>query len=130
MRTNDGVVEKKSYVFEMLKALIVALIITLVLVLAAALIIKLFNLPTESISIVNQVIKGVSIFVSALLCLRLKNCGFIRGIILGILYIALSYVVFSLFNGEFLFGINLLNDVALGAVTGLISGIIAVNLRK
>ena len=107
MRTNDGVVEKKSYVFEMLKALIVALIITLVLVLAAALIIKLFNLPTESISIVNQVIKGVSIFVSALICLRLKNCGFIRGIILGILYIALSYVVFSLFNGEFLFGINL-----------------------
>lgn len=81
MRTNDGVVEKKSYVFEMLKALIVALIITLVMVLAAALIIKLFNLPTESISIVNQVIKGVSIFVSALICLRLKNCGFIRGII-------------------------------------------------
>lgn len=131
MRTNDGTVEKKSsYVFEMFRALIVALIITLALVLIAALVIKLFNIPTDYIGIINQVIKGVSIFLSALICLKKKSGGFIRGIILGLTYILLSYVVFSLFNGAFSFGISLLNDVALGAVTGLISGIIAVNLRK
>lgn len=131
MRTNDGAAEKKrSYVLEMLKAMIVALIITLALILISAFAIKLFNVPTEYISIFNQVIKGVSIFVAALICLKAPNGGFIRGIILGILYILLSYVVFSLFNGKFEFGISLLNDAVLGAVTGLISGIIAVNLRK
>ena len=130
MHSNETTVEKKHYVLEMVKALILSIIVTLVLILLAAFAIKIFNIPTDSIIIINQVIKGVSIFVSAMICFKLPSCGFIRGIILGILYILLSFVVFSLFNNEFAFGINLLNDVALGAVTGLISGIIAVNLRK
>ena len=130
MHSNETAVEKRHYILEMVKALIMSLIITLLLVLIATFAIKLFNIPTDSIIIINQVIKGLSIFVSALVCFKLPSCGFIRGIILGILYILLSFVVFSLFNNEFSFGIGLLNDVTLGAVTGLISGVIAVNLRK
>lgn len=119
-----------KYALETLKALAVALIITLVLVLVGAFIVKIFNISTAYIRIINQIIKGVAIFVTALLCLRLPNAGYLRGLIFGLLYISLSYVVFSLFNGYFTGGITLLNDIVLGGVAGLASGIIAVNLRK
>ncbi len=120
----------KKYVFEILRALIAALVVTLALILIAAFAIKTFNVPTDAITIINSVIKGVSVLVATLVFLHLPNSGYLRGLIVGILYIALSFVVFSLFNGEFKFGINLLNDFAFGAVAGLIGGIIAVNIRK
>lgn len=123
-------VKKNSYLLETVKALVISLIITLVAVLLAALIIKLCNVPTSAIPIINQVIKGVSILTAALISFKLPKNGWLRGMIFGILYIALTFVVFSLLDGEFKFGISLLTDVALGAVSGLISGIIAVNLKK
>lgn len=123
--------QNKSYTLEMLKALIIALIISLVSVLIMAFFIKIFNIPTTAISIINQIIKGVSILAAALISFRLPKNGWLRGLFFGILYSLLTFVVFSLLDEEgFKFGISLLNDVALGAVSGLISGITAVNLLK
>lgn len=123
--------QNKSYTLEMLKALIIALIISLISVLIMAFFIKVFSIPTSAITIINQVIKGVSILVAALISFRLPKNGWLRGLIFGILYSLLTFVVFSLLDDEgFKFGLALLNDVALGAVSGLISGIIAVNLLK
>ena len=119
-----------GYILEQIKTLVVALIITLVLVLIAAFAIKLFNIPTKAIVIINQVIKGFSVLVSTLICFKLPKGGYIRGIIFGLLYVLLTFLVFSLFNGSFSGGLSLINDITFGAVTGLISGIIAVNLRN
>lgn len=130
MHFDKSEITVKNYVFEIVRALIAALVITLALILIAAFVIKTFNVSTGAIPVINSVIKGVSVLVATLVFLRLPNSGYIRGLIVGILYIALSFVVFSLFNGEFKFGINLLNDFAFGAVAGLIGGIIAVNIRK
>ena len=130
MYSDKSEITVKNYVFEIVRALIAALIVTLALILLAAFVIKTCNVPTGAIPIINSVIKGVSVLVATLVFLRLPNSGYVRGLIVGILYIALSFVVFSLFNGEFKLGINLLNDFAFGAVAGLIGGIIAVNIRK
>ena len=117
--------KKSNVVFEILKALIIAVILSLVLVLIAALIIKLFNISDGIIPIINQVIKGISILLGCLIAVKNKSNNWLKGIIIGILYIALSYVVFSLLDGEFKFGLNILNDVALGSITGMLSGILA-----
>lgn len=126
--------KRTGYVLEMVKALIVALIITLLLEVLGAFLVKQFNWKDNSLRIINQVIKGVSVFLSALFCFRSPNNGWVRGIIFGILYIAVSEFVFALLNQaqghSFVFDISLLNDVAIGSVTGLISGIIAVNVVR
>lgn len=122
--------KKGNYVFEITATVFVALIFSLILVVIAAFAIKLFNLDDGAIVIINQVIKGVSILLACLICLKLPNNGWLRGFIVGIIYIALAFVVFSLLNGSFEFGLTLLNDAVLGGVSGLISGIIAVNIRK
>ena len=130
MQNSATTSKEKGYVFEIFKALILSLIVAFLLVLLSALIIKVFAVPSSYICIFNQVIKGTSIFLSALICLRKKGGGFIRGIIFGMLYILISYLIFSLMNGYFNFGISLLNDLAFGAIAGFISGILSVNLRK
>ncbi|MDR0425906.1 MAG: TIGR04086 family membrane protein [Clostridiales bacterium] len=131
MRKSDPTNKKKSsYMLEMLKALVLSLIMTLVLILLAALLIMLCNLPDRAIPIINQAIKGISILVAALICFRLPSNGWIRGLVFGILYIALSEIVFALLNGGFTFGLHTLNDLAVGCITGLISGIVAVNVIR
>ena len=122
--------KKGNYFLETIIAIFVALIISLILVVIAAFAIKLFNISDSAIVIINQVIKGVSILLAGVICFKLPHSGWLRGFILGLLYILLAFVVFSLLSGEFVFDLTLLNDAVLGGVSGLISGIIAVNIRK
>ena len=105
------------------------MILSLVLVLVAALVIKLFNLKDGLIPVLNQVIKGISILLGCLIAVKGKSNNWLKGLIIGILYIALAFVIFSLLDGEFSFGLHILNDIALGAVTGTVSGILA-GLKK
>ncbi|MCL2556562.1 MAG: TIGR04086 family membrane protein [Firmicutes bacterium] len=120
-----------SYSLEMFKAIIIALIISLVLILIFAAIIVSTNIPTTTMPIIIQIIKGISILAAAIIVFRLPKNGWIRGIIFGILYTMITFVVFSLMDSEgFRFTLSLLNDIAFGAITGLVCGIICVNLRK
>ena len=65
-----------------------------------------------------------------MICLKLPYNGWLRGFILGVLFVLIAFVVFSLLGDGFDFDIKLLNDVALGGVTGLISGILSVNVFR
>ena len=49
----------RHYFFEIVKAIIVAVIISLAAILILAFVIKTANIPADTIPIINQVIKGV-----------------------------------------------------------------------
>ena len=131
MRHKKNAVERdRGYVFEIVKANIIALIVALIALLVSALIVKIFTVSDGAIPIINQVIKSVSIFIGCLISLKKPNNGWLRGLICGFIFMWLSFVVFSALDNNFVFGLSLLNDSVLGAVAGMISGIIAVNIRK
>jgi len=120
----------RGYIFEIVKANIIALIIALVAVLLSALAVKLFNVSDKAIPIINQVIKSAAIFLGCLFSLKKPNNGWLRGIICGFIFVWISYLIFSLLDNHFEFGLSLLNDCVLGMVSGMLSGIISVNIRK
>lgn len=131
MRTKKHAVERdRGYVFEIVKANIIALIVALLAILLSALIVKFFTVSDSAIPIINQVIKSVSIAIGCLVSLKKPNNGWLRGLICGFTFAWLSFLVFSALDANFVFGLSLLNDCVLGAVSGMISGIIAVNIRK
>ncbi|MCM1367382.1 MAG: TIGR04086 family membrane protein [Roseburia sp.] len=130
MRTKSNDRESRGYTFEIVKANIIALLVALGAVLLSALAVKLFTVPDTAIPIINQCIKSVSIFLGCVFSLKKPNNGWLRGLICGLIFALLSYVVFSALDAEFVFGLGLLNDCVLGAVAGMISGIISVNIRK
>lgn len=122
--------ERKYYILEIVKAVIIAVLISLLLVLAAAFVIKIFNLDTGAVTIINQVIKTVSVLVACLISLRRPNNGWLRGILVGFAYGAFAFIIFSLISGGFTFDITLLNNIVIGAASGLVSGIIAMLVRR
>lgn len=114
-----------------LKGSLIALSVSLVLILVFAFILKFTNISDGIIMPVNQVIKGISVFLGVFLGLKKsKELGLICGLLIGFIYTIMAFLVFSILNGGFSFDITLLTDIVFGAIIGAICGIICVNIKK
>lgn len=123
-------INKKSGFFAFLKAGIMALIITLFLILIFAIVLKFTNISDKVIAPINLAIKAISIAVGTLILARNGEGGLKKGVLLGLIFTALAFIVFSVLNGSFVIGWSLLADFGFGALVGGIVGVIAVNLKK
>ncbi len=113
------------------KGVLISLCTSLVLVLVFAFLLKFTNISDSAIAPVNQVIKGVSIFLGVFLGLKkCKELGLVSGLLIGFIYTLMAFLVFSILSGSFTFDITLLTDAVFGAVIGAICGIISVNIKK
>lgn len=113
------------------KGVLIALCTSLVLVLVFAFLLKFTNISDSAIAPVNQVIKGISIFLGVFVGLKkCKELGLVSGLLIGFIYTLVAFLVFSILSGAFSFDITLLIDTVFGAVIGAICGIISVNIKK
>ncbi len=114
-----------------LKGSLCAICISLALVLVFAFLLKFTNIPDSIIKPINQVIKGVSVFVGVFVGMRkLKELGLVSGLLIGLIYTIMAFLVFSILGGSFVFDLTFLTDLVFGAIIGSICGIICVNLKK
>jgi len=108
-----------------------AISVSLISVLIFAFIIKFTSISESAISPINQGIKILSIFIGTLiLSKKINSNGWLWGLILGISYTLLAFLIFSILNGQLAISINLLNDTVFGGIIGLISGIITFAIKK
>lgn len=120
---------KASCVFQIAKGVVIAVVFSLAAVLVFALAIKIFSIPSEAITYVDQVIKAAAILVGCIFSLK-EDKGLLKGAITGVIGVVLTYFIFSAIGDEFNFSLLFLLELLFGAVIGGISGIIAVNIRK
>lgn len=114
-----------------LKGSLIALSISLLGILIFAFILRFVALPDNAILPINQVIKGLSVLLGTILALKKSHqMGLISGLLIGLVYTIISFVTFSILDGNFSFSLSLLNDILFGGIVGGICGIIAVNLKK
>lgn len=129
--SRDIAENKKNLFSSILSGVIVSVAITLVLILIFALFIRFFNIPDGAIFPVNQVIKIISMFIGILTALKKSGRkGFLIGLLLGLFYYVLSYIVFSLLQSSFVFNIKNLFDLLLTTIMGGLLGIIIANLIR
>ena len=121
---------KSEFWLSILKGTIYAITCSLVLILIFALLIRFLNIPDGYIMPINQAIKIISLFFGCFLSLRGKEKGFIKGIIIGILYSFLSYIIFSFLCGNFSFELTTITDLIFSAFIGGLCGIICVNTKS
>lgn len=120
-----------SFLGYFIKGTLIALCISLVLILVFAFLLKFTNIPDTAIAPINQVIKGVSIFLGVFIGMKKsKELGLVCGLLIGLSYTLLAFLVFSILSGSFILDITLLTDIIFGAVIGAICGIICVNIKK
>lgn len=113
------------------KGTLIALCMSLVLVLIFAFLLKFTNIPDSAIKPINQVIKGVSVFLGVFIGMKkLKELGLVSGLLIGIFYTLLAFLAFSILGGSFSVDLTILTDIVFGAIIGAICGIICVNLKK
>lgn len=123
--------DKNSAVFSILKGVIVALCVSLVSILIFAFVLRFTSISDRVIVPVNQVIKGVSIFLGVFIGLKKhKEQGLLNGFLIGFFFTILAFLVFSLLDGSFCFDRTFLNDIIFGSIIGAICGIISVNIKK
>lgn len=123
--------EISSLFLAVLKGVITAIFVTLVGVLIFAFVIKMTGISSSAIRPVNQVIKSVSIFVGTLLGLKKnKSKGLVKGVLIGLFYAIISFVLFSILNKSFALNITLLIDIVFLSAIGAISGIICSLILK
>lgn len=114
-----------------LKGALVSLAISLVGILIFAFFIKYVAVPTLAIKPINQVIKGISLLVGCFVALKkVDKMGLISGLLIGLTYTVLAFIVFSILDGNFEFSKTLVNDLLFGGIIGAICGVIAVNLKR
>ncbi len=124
--------EKNNFIITICKGGLFSLCFSLILILIFAFILRFITIDDSVISPVVSIIKGTSILVGTFLAMKnIKEMGFITGLIIGLTYIIISFICFSILDSfTFEFNKTLLNDIIFGTIIGGISGIIAVNCKK
>jgi len=120
-----------SFIGCVAKGTMIALCVSLILVLIFAFLLKFTNIPEGAIKPINQVIKGVSVFLGVFVGMkRIKELGLVTGLLIGIFHTVLAFLVFSILGGMFQLDITFLTDIVFSAIIGAICGIICVNIKK
>lgn len=117
--------KQKQYELRSLKGAVLALLITVFSVLILALIVKNSRMKDETITVINQAIKIISIFIGAFAAGRGAEKGYFgAGALAGGIYIVLGYLTFSLLEGRFGDILLLFADLAMGVIIGGLTGLI------
>ncbi len=119
---------QKFFSFNLLKGILISLIFTAVSILIFAYILYLFSLPNEVVKPINYLIKVLAVFIGCLFAVRGEK-GLLKGCLYGGIITIISFLFFSLLNGNFSLDATFLWDMLLGIVVGGIGGIVAVNRK-
>lgn len=108
-----------------------AILLALIYVAILAGCVKLFHISDNALPITSQVGKVLCMLFGSWLSVRRHPVkGWLRGGITGLLYVVLTFVLFSAIDGDWSIGWPFVADLLMGAAVGAIGGIIFVNLRK
>ena len=131
MKIKAKILADEKKFLPIIKGVLCALSVSLVAILLCAFLLRWTNISNTIIAPINQVIKGISIFVGVFFGMKkVKKNGIINGLLIGFFYTIIAFLVFSLLDGAFKFDRSFLNDLLFGVITGVICGIICVNLKK
>lgn len=128
MKVKDKKVSLSEFLKNALKGTLISMIFTIAVILLFALIIKETGLKDNVIGPVNQVIKIAGIIAASYFAIKgLTDKQWLCGGMTGIMYMLLSYLIFSLIEGMF-GNIGLLfSDLLMGLLIGMVFAIIAAN---
>jgi len=118
-------------VVNILKCCLLAIIITLLGIVVLAFVLKFVDLSSVAINYINDVIKGLAIFIM-MLCIKKRNPEklLLKSIFAGIIYSVLCFVIFSILNGSFILDMAFVYDLLFSIAVALIVTIIINILRR
>lgn len=122
MRTARATQKQANMALEVGKSALLGVIISFVLVVLYAVALKEELLQVSTMGLFTTVIKVICATAAGLIAVRrCKKRLWLYGALAGTLYAVLAFIVFSAVAGTLYVSIALLSDIAIGAVSGLLS---------
>lgn len=114
-----------SGLLSIMKCCLIGIVATLLGTIIFAVILKFANLSSTFISYINDFIKVVSIFI-VITCVKRNNGErlLFKAILAGLIYAFLSYIIFSILNGRFVFNLSFLYDLLFAVIVSMIVSVI------
>lgn len=120
----------KAFFGDVIRSILYGVIFTLLFILVFSIPVKLFEPSQNVLRTVNQVLKVLSIFLGLAIGIKDKEGYFKKGILTGIIFAAITTLLFSLFTHDAFLTKSTLIEVAVGAIAGAISGLILKLIKK
>ena len=118
-------------IISVLKTSLVGVVVSILLVLLFAFVLKFVDLNSGTISLVDQIIKVLSVFIAVVMLNKANDEGLLlKGILVGAVYSIITFIVFSILNGGFNVGLGVLTDIAFSALVGGVSAILLNIVKK
>lgn len=107
------------------KGVLYAVIVTLLFILSFSFIVQMCGLANGVIKPVMQVVKVISIFIAVAIAIKsIKNQAWLFGGLIGLLYMVVTFLIFSMLDGKFVIDFTALSDLLFGVLAGVISAIL------
>ena len=131
LKKNDAPAkEKNNSVVKVIKGSAIAIILTLIFLSIYAALLSATNISETTMVPVVLVITGISILIgSSMSTVSIKSQGMLNGFLVGLIYMAVLYIISSIMLVGFEFNLNSVIMLIVGAVTGMIGGVIDVNIK-
>lgn len=122
--------DNTNFVFSLLKSALFGVIVSVILVLVLAFILKFVEMTDKTISIFDEIIKLISIFLSVISIVKKSPYKILyKGAMVAGVYNILTFILFSALKGSYNFSFGFIIDVIFACFAGIIVAII-INIFK
>lgn len=127
----DNNIKEKSKFIDVLKGSIIAIVITLISLVIFSTVLANTNINENTIIPVIIAVTAISILIGSIISVsKISKKGLLNGALVGLIYIAIIYLLSSMVNGNFSFDFNSLIIIISAIIAGMFGGIIGVNLKR
>ena len=123
-------ISKDKSSIKIIKGTVISIILSLILLTIYAALLSYTSISENTMVPVIITITGISILIgSSISSMHIKKQGMLNGALVGLIYMLTIYILSSIFLSSFEININSIIMIAVGIVTGMIGGIIGVNMK-
>ena len=130
INVSENISENGNNIKKVIKGSAFSIIITLIGLLIYSIILSYTSVSESTIPTIVIIIKAISVLIgSTISTSNIKKNGIINGMFVGVIYIAIIYLLSSIVTGNFLLNITSIIMIITSVLTGALGGIIGVNKK-
>ena len=130
INVSENISENGNNIKKVIKGSAFSIIITLIGLLIYSIILSYTSVSESTIPTIVIIITAISVLIgSTIITANIKKNGIINGMFVGLIYIAIIYLLSSIVTGNFLLNITSIIMIITSVLTGALGGIIGVNKK-
>lgn len=123
-------ISKDKSSIKIIKGTVISIILSLILLTIYAVLLSYTSISENTMVPVIITITGISILIgSSVSSMHIKKQGMLNGALVGLIYMLTIYILSSIFLSSFELTVNSIIMIAVGIGTGMIGGVIGVNMK-